>query len=50
MSRDIGDNVLGEKVCRAVSLTGHEVKPDDLHACRRLKNEERGERNLKTEN
>ena len=30
---DIGDNVLEETVCRAISLTGHEVTPDDLHTC-----------------
>ena len=24
-------------ICRALSLTGHEVKPDDLQACHRLK-------------
>ena len=35
--RDIGDNVLEETVCRAISLTGHEVTPDDLHAYHRLK-------------
>ena len=34
---DIGDNVLEETVCRAISLTGHEVTPDDLHAYHRLK-------------
>ena len=32
----IGD-VLESSVCRALSLTGHEVKPDDLQACHRLK-------------
>ena len=35
--RDIGDNVLEETVCRAISLTGHEVTPNDLHAYHRLK-------------
>ena len=39
--RDIGDNVLEETVCRAISLTGHEVTPDDLHTCNRLKNKDR---------
>ena len=29
--RDIGDNILEEAVCRAISLNGHEVAPDDLH-------------------
>ena len=33
----IGDDVLESSVCRALSLTGHEVKPDDLQACHRLK-------------
>ena len=39
--RNIGDNVLEETVCRAISLTGHEVTPDDLHACHRLKPKDR---------
>ena len=38
---DIGDNVLEETVCRAISLTRNEVTPDDLHACRGLKNKDR---------
>ena len=29
--RDIRDNFLDKTVCRAISLTGHEVTPDDLH-------------------
>ena len=33
----IGDDVLESSVCRAFSLTGHEVKPGDLQACHRLK-------------
>ena len=33
----IGDDVLESSVCRALSLTGHEVKPDDLQACHCLK-------------
>ena len=32
----IGDDVLKSSVCRALSLTGHEVKPDDLQACHHL--------------
>ena len=28
----IGDDVLQNSVCRALSLTGHKVKPDDLQA------------------
>ena len=39
--RDIGDNVLEETVCRAISLTEHEVTPDDLHPCHRMKNKAR---------
>ena len=39
--RDIGDNVLEETVCRAISPTGNEVTPDDIHACHRLKNKDR---------
>ena len=38
---DTGDNVLEETVCRAISLTGHEVTPDDLHMCHQLKNNDR---------
>ena len=38
---DIEDNVLEETVCRAFSLTGHEVTTDDLHACYRLRNKDR---------
>ena len=33
----IGDYVLENSICRAFSLTSHEVKPDDLKACHRLK-------------
>ena len=33
----IDDDVLESSICRALSLTGHEVKPDDLQACHRLK-------------
>ena len=31
------DDVLESSLCKALSLTGHEVKPDDLQACYRLK-------------
>ena len=41
MPRDIVDNVLEETVCRAISLTGHRVTADYLHACYRLKNKDR---------
>ena len=33
----IGDDVLESSICRALTLTGHEVKPYDLQACHRLK-------------
>ena len=33
----IGEDVLESSICRALSLTGHEVKPDDLQACHHLK-------------
>ena len=33
----IGDDVLQNSVCRALCLTGHKVKPDDLQASHRLK-------------
>ena len=29
-----------DNVCKALSLTGHEVIPDDLQACHRLKKKE----------
>ena len=47
--RDIGDNVLEETVYRTISLTGHEVTPDDLYACHRLKNKGRIILKFKTE-
>ena len=36
----ISDEELGLNICKALSLTGHEVKPDDLQACHRLKKKE----------
>ena len=33
----IGDDILESSICRALSLTGHEVKLDDLQACHLLK-------------
>ena len=33
----IGDDVLENSVCKPLSLTGHEMKPDDLQACHCLK-------------
>ena len=38
---DIGDKVLEEKVCRAISLTRYGVDLNDLHACHRLKSKDR---------
>ena len=38
---DIGDNVLEETVCIAISLTGHEFTPDDSDACHQLQNKDR---------
>ena len=39
--RDNGDNFLVETVCKAISLTGHEFTPDDIHAYHQLQNEGR---------
>ena len=36
----ISDKELEVNICKAFSLTGHEVKPDDLQACHRLKKKE----------
>ena len=36
----ISDEELGLNICKALSLTGYEVKPDDLQACHRLKKKE----------
>ena len=33
----ITDEELEDTICKALSLTGHEVIPDDLQACHRLK-------------
>ena len=33
----IGDEELEDTICKALSLTGHEVIPDDLQTCHRLK-------------
>ena len=37
----IRDNVLKETVCRALSLTGINVSPDELHSCHRLNKKDR---------
>ena len=36
----ISDAELEVKICKALSLTGYEVKPEDLQACHRLKKKE----------
>ena len=36
----ISDEEFELNICQALSLTGHEVKPDDLQACHRLKKKE----------
>ena len=33
----VGDEELEDSICKALYLTGHEVIPDDLQACHRLK-------------
>ena len=37
----IRDEELELNICKALSLTGHEVKADDLQTCNRLKKKER---------
>ena len=36
----ISDKELEVNICQALSLTGYEVKPDDLQTCDRLKKKE----------
>ena len=36
----ISDEELKVSICKSLSLTGHEGKPDDLQACHRLKKQE----------
>ena len=36
----ISDKELDQNICKAFSLTGHEVKPDGLQTCYRLKKKE----------
>ena len=38
---EIQDGVLEESVCKALSLTGVNVVPEDLHACHRMKRSDR---------
>ena len=37
VTSSIGDDVIENSVCRALSLTSHEMKPDYLQACHRFK-------------
>ena len=37
MPADITEDVLEESICKALSLTGVNVVPNDLHACHRMK-------------
>ena len=41
MPRDIQDNVLEDTICRAFSLAGQDVLPEDLHACQQMLNSNR---------
>ena len=41
MPQDIHNNVLQDKVCKALSLTGQEVVPEDLRVCHRMSNRDR---------
>ena len=38
---DITEDALEENVCKALSLTGVNVVPNDLHACHRIKRSDR---------
>ena len=40
VSTSIGNGVLKGNICKAFSLTGHEVKPENLLPCHRLKKKE----------
>ena len=37
----ISNEELEMNICKALSLTGHEIKPDDLQACHRLSKKNR---------
>ena len=41
MPADITEDVLEESICKALSLTGVNVVPNDLHACHRMKRTDR---------
>ena len=38
---EIQDDVLEASVCKALSLTGVTIAPEDLHACHRMKRSDR---------
>ena len=38
---DITEDVLEENICKALSLTGVNIVPNDLHACHRMKRSDR---------
>ena len=38
---DITEHVLEENICKALSLNGVNVVPNDLHACHRMKRSDR---------
>ena len=40
-SAEIHEDVLEESTCKALSLTGVNVVPEDLHACHRMKRSDR---------
>ena len=40
-AQDIHNNVLEDTIRKALSLTGQEVVPEDLHACHRMSNRDR---------
>ena len=39
--QSISHDELEQSVCHVLSLTGTTVKPDDIHACHRMKNKEK---------
>ena len=41
MPADITEDALEENVCKALSLTGMNVVPNDLHACHQMKRSDR---------
>ena len=41
MPADITEDVLEENICKALSLTGVNVVPNDLHSCHQMKRTDR---------